>query len=187
MNNILLDYELAAPFASLENDSQLVAERIEAAVVEPGRLRMVERAEMVEVSLLSRHGRLPGRPFVQRLASHSLYSGPDSYAQKALSLTPYFWMKMQPASCSVSPAPIFMLKSDRPYDLVQFLRTIMPRKRVAELYISLGYNKHGKTELYRDLLHHLTYSNDRFEKAQRPGRHGHDRIYTCLTTTWSLS
>ena len=31
----------------------------------------------------------------------------------------------------------------------------MPRKPVAELYTALGYDKHGKTELYRDLLRHL--------------------------------
>jgi isocitrate dehydrogenase kinase/phosphatase len=42
----------------------------------------------------------------------------------------------------------------------------MPRKRTAEIYISLGYNKHGKTELYRDLLNHLAYSGDHFEIAR---------------------
>jgi isocitrate dehydrogenase kinase/phosphatase len=42
----------------------------------------------------------------------------------------------------------------------------MPRKRTAEIYISLGYSKHGKTELYRDLLNHLAYSADTFEIAR---------------------
>jgi isocitrate dehydrogenase kinase/phosphatase len=60
----------------------------------------------------------------------------------------------------------FRVLTDRPYDVVQFLRGMMPRKRSAELYISLGYNKHGKTELYRDLLHHLAHTEDRFEVAE---------------------
>jgi len=38
----------------------------------------------------------------------------------------------------------------------------MPRKRVAELYTSLGFNKHGKTELYRDLLAHVRSTDQRF-------------------------
>ena len=38
----------------------------------------------------------------------------------------------------------------RPYDLARFLRRLMPRKRLAEIYIAVGQNKHGKTELYRD-------------------------------------
>jgi isocitrate dehydrogenase kinase/phosphatase len=53
----------------------------------------------------------------------------------------------------------------RPYDLVRFLRRLMPRKRVAELYISIGQNKHGKTELYRDLLRHLHATDEQFEHA----------------------
>jgi isocitrate dehydrogenase kinase/phosphatase len=30
----------------------------------------------------------------------------------------------------------------------------------------LGHHKHGKTDLYRDLLHHLAHSNDKFEIAR---------------------
>ena len=29
-----------------------------------------------------------------------------------------------------------------------FLRTLMPRKPVSEIYDAIGLNKHGKTELY---------------------------------------
>jgi isocitrate dehydrogenase kinase/phosphatase len=58
----------------------------------------------------------------------------------------------------------FHVDVKRPYDLVQFLSSLLPRKRIAELYISTGFNKHGKTELYRELLHHMTEcSLDQFE------------------------
>jgi isocitrate dehydrogenase kinase/phosphatase len=50
--------------------------------------------------------------------------------------------------------------------VVRFLKSIIPLKRIAELYISIGYNKHGKTELYRDLMHHMAYSVDSFEIAR---------------------
>jgi isocitrate dehydrogenase kinase/phosphatase len=59
----------------------------------------------------------------------------------------------------------FHVDVDCPYLLVDFLKSIMPLKRRAELYISIGYNKHGKTELYRDLYCHLQESDDRFELA----------------------
>ena len=48
-----------------------------------------------------------------------------------------------------------------PREMIAFLKTILPNKRIAELYISIGYNKHGKTELYRDLIHHLEHSEGR--------------------------
>jgi isocitrate dehydrogenase kinase/phosphatase len=54
--------------------------------------------------------------------------------------------------------------------LVAFLKTIMPRKPVGELYTAIGFNKHGKTELYRDLLRHLAASEDSFVPA--PGEVG---------------
>ncbi|MCB8928729.1 MAG: bifunctional isocitrate dehydrogenase kinase/phosphatase [Ardenticatenaceae bacterium] len=64
----------------------------------------------------------------------------------------------------------FHVMVERPSALVQFIRSILPRKRIAEIYISLGYNKHGKTELYRDLLNHLKQSEAQFEIA--PGQRG---------------
>lgn len=60
----------------------------------------------------------------------------------------------------------FHVEVERPWLLVRFLKSIMPPKRVAELYIAIGHNKHGKTELYRDLLRHLESSADRFEIAR---------------------
>ena len=58
----------------------------------------------------------------------------------------------------------FHVEVDRPYDLIQFLRSLLPNKRIAELYISIGFHKHGKTELFRELLDHLTVCyEDRFD------------------------
>ena len=60
----------------------------------------------------------------------------------------------------------FRVDAARPYELVGFLKTLMPRKRLAEIYTAIGYNKHGKTEFYRDFLRHLQASEDQFEKAE---------------------
>lgn len=60
----------------------------------------------------------------------------------------------------------FFVNVAGPHPLVHFLATLMPRKRTAELYISLGYVKHGKTELYRELRRHLAASQDLFVTAR---------------------
>jgi isocitrate dehydrogenase kinase/phosphatase len=64
----------------------------------------------------------------------------------------------------------FFVEMGHPSATVSFLKTIMPRKPVAELYNAVGCNKHGKTELYRSILHHLETTRDRFEIA--PGQRG---------------
>jgi len=53
-----------------------------------------------------------------------------------------------------------------PRELVVFLKDLMPLKPVAELYIALGFHKHGKTELYRHLRRYLRDTSDRFEFAR---------------------
>lgn len=50
-------------------------------------------------------------------------------------------------------------------DTVAFLRTIMPRKPVSELYTMLGRAKQGKTERFRSFFQHFEQSGDRFVRA----------------------
>lgn len=64
----------------------------------------------------------------------------------------------------------FHVDVEGPRSVIRFLKSIMPAKRLAELYIALGYHKHGKAELYRDLAKHLERSSDSFEIA--PGDRG---------------
>ena len=64
----------------------------------------------------------------------------------------------------------FHVEAPHPRAMVDFLRSFMPRKRIDELYTSIGFHKHGKTELYRSLLRHLEAPEARFEVA--PGEPG---------------
>ncbi|AJC15776.1 bifunctional isocitrate dehydrogenase kinase/phosphatase [Pandoraea sputorum] len=59
----------------------------------------------------------------------------------------------------------FMVDMEVPSAYVQFLRTIMPGKPKAEIYTSVGLQKHGKNLFYRDFLHHLKHSSDKFVSA----------------------
>lgn len=54
----------------------------------------------------------------------------------------------------------------RPAAVVGFLKSMLPVKPVAELYTSLGYSQHGKTNLFRALYRHMEHSNTRFERAR---------------------
>jgi isocitrate dehydrogenase kinase/phosphatase len=53
-----------------------------------------------------------------------------------------------------------------PFEMVRWLQRLMPRKRLADLYNALGYNRHAKTEFYRDFVRHLHKSTDRFVAAE---------------------
>ncbi len=64
----------------------------------------------------------------------------------------------------------FQVVVDRHDALINFLKSILPEKHVAELYTSIGYTKHGKTEYYRDLHRFVHLSKEQFVIA--PGREG---------------
>ncbi len=60
----------------------------------------------------------------------------------------------------------FRVDVPRPRELVEFLRSIMPLKRIDELYNAIGHNKHGKTELFRNLMTYLEHPDARFAFAE---------------------
>ncbi len=64
----------------------------------------------------------------------------------------------------------FMVHTDFPHAMVDFLWELLPNKKRSELYASIGLHKHGKTVFYRDLLEHLEHSDDDFIIA--PGIRG---------------
>jgi len=64
----------------------------------------------------------------------------------------------------------FFVDMEVPAAYVSFLRQLMPKKPRAEMYMSLGLHKQGKTVFYRDLFYHLRHSSDNFTFA--PGIKG---------------
>lgn len=64
----------------------------------------------------------------------------------------------------------FMVDVPVPAEFIGFLKRILPGKHVAELYTSIGFYKHGKSEFYRALINHLATTDDQFIMA--PGVRG---------------
>jgi isocitrate dehydrogenase kinase/phosphatase len=64
----------------------------------------------------------------------------------------------------------FFVDTTKPVELIDFLIELMPHKSLGELYDSIGYYRHGKTILYRDLYRYVNNHNDQFIIA--PGIRG---------------
>ena len=64
----------------------------------------------------------------------------------------------------------FQVEVEIPNDLVLFLRSILPHRPLPDLYNSIGFYKHGKTEFYRDLHRFVHVSKEQFVIA--PGEEG---------------
>lgn len=71
----------------------------------------------------------------------------------------------------------FLVDMEVPSAYVAFLASVVPDKTPSELYTMVGLQKHGKNLFYRDFLHHLRHSTDRFVVA--PGIRG---LVMCVFT-----
>ena len=71
----------------------------------------------------------------------------------------------------------FHVDLERVGEAVLFLKSIVPRKPVSELFTVLGRAKQGKTERYRELFRHLQQASDHFVHA--PGERG--LVMVCFT------
>ena len=71
----------------------------------------------------------------------------------------------------------FHVDLERVAEAVVFLKSIMPRKPVSELFTVLGRARQGKTERYRELMRNLDHTDDLFVHA--PGERG--LVMVCFT------
>lgn len=71
----------------------------------------------------------------------------------------------------------FHVDLDRVGEAVVFLKSLLPRKPVSELFTVLGRAKQGKTERYRELMRHMEQASDEF--AHAPGERG--LVMVCFT------
>jgi isocitrate dehydrogenase kinase/phosphatase len=152
-------------FVDLEGDISEAALKIGAHLKAIGALRVVDRTEVVDAVFF----RGKGAYVIARM-----YSGSHVVPLVLALLHPAQGVVLDAVLLTENQVSVlfsftrsyFHVDIDRPWDLIRFLRSLMPRKRLAELYISLGHNKHGKTALYRELRRHIFTSGDRFTMAR---------------------
>jgi len=169
---ILRDPWFDAPYRDLRGDAALVAERMDEWIAGNGGAAgtSFHEAELVRAPFFRRKGAYlvgaaRGGSEVELPFGLAFLNTPDGVVVDAV-LT-----GQQDLSVLFSfTRSHFHVDTGPPAELVAFLKRLMPEKRIAELYISIGFHKHGKTELYRDLLRHLATTTDQFELA--PGTPG---------------
>ena len=169
VETILRHDGLQAPYQDLRRDARLAAGRLTDHLERAGLPERIDHAEVIEAPFYRRKGAyLLGRlvvgerfvPFALALLNTECGIVVDAVLTDENDISILFSFTRSHFNVDLDP----------PYRLVRTLKLLMPRKSIAELYIALGHHKHGKTELYRDLLHRLHDTDERFRLA--PGTPG---------------
>ena len=152
------------PFEDINHDATVAAERIRTALGD--RVDELDRVEMVGVPMFRGQGAYVVCRMVLSDGSHWPLVFSIRNPSGLLQLDAVILDADGVSILFSFTRAYFNVSVEHPAALIAFLQTLMPRKRIAELYTSLGYNKHGKTELYRDLLSHVVSTEEQFTMSR---------------------
>ena len=173
---LLADFSFRTPYRDFEHSVKMIADEVKALVNSGKERRAIESVEVIkkvfyQMTRAYLVGRINGRgwtmPFVV-----SLRNGDSGVVVDAIML--------EEGTVSVLfsfTRSYFHVDLAHVGEVVKFLKTILPLKRVSELFTVLGRAKQGKTERYRELFGHLQQSDDQFIVA--PGERG--LVMICFT------
>jgi len=174
--DLLGDVRFRSPWRDLDKSVAHVAAEVRAALNEHGEWREVEKVEAIrpvfyQISRAYIVGRVIGRCFTLPLVI-ALKNTDGGVLVDAVMLSE------DDISIVFSfTRSYFHVDLERVAEAVVFLKSIMPRKPVSELFTVLGRAKQGKTERYRELIRHLEQTDDLFTHA--PGERG--LVMVCFT------
>jgi isocitrate dehydrogenase kinase/phosphatase len=176
IEELLADFRFRAPYRDFDRSVRRVAEELEATLEASGERRTVETLEVIkevfyQMTRVYLVGRIGGRgwslPFVVALRNTESGVLVDAIMLDESTVSVLFSFTRS----------YFHVDLAHVGEVVKFLREILPRKPVSELYTVLGRAKQGKTERYRELFRHLHHSDDQFVLA--PGEKG--LVMVCFT------
>jgi isocitrate dehydrogenase kinase/phosphatase len=174
--DLLGDVRFRSPWRDLDKSIAHVAGEVQAHLHARGERREVERVEVIrpvfyQISRAYVVGRLVGRSLVVPLVI-ALKNSDGGVLVDAVMLAEDDVSIVFSFTRSYYHADL-----ERVAEAVVFLKSIMPRKPVSELFTVLGRARQGKTERYRELMRSLEHTRDLFVHA--PGERG--LVMVCFT------
>ncbi|HEY8054105.1 MAG: bifunctional isocitrate dehydrogenase kinase/phosphatase [Steroidobacterales bacterium] len=174
--DLLGDVRFRSPWRDLDKSINHVVSEVRAYLQSSGERRTLERVEVIrpvfyQISRAYIVGRVIGRDFMAPLVI-ALRNTDGGVLVDAVMLAE------EDVSIVFSfTRSYFHADIERVAEAVTFLKSIMPKKPVSELFTVLGRARQGKTERYRELMRNLEHTTDRFEHA--PGERG--LVMVCFT------
>ena len=169
IKQVLKYFKFNVPYEDLERDAQRIFDEIAPIIIYQKANLYLERIEVLKpVFYRNRGAFLIGRlfyknwsmPFAIPLLNEENGIFVDSIIYSAAEISIVF---------SFTRASFFVY-TKFPALLIVYMKGLLPHKSVGELYDSIGYYRHGKTILYRDLMNYIYNHEDKFIVA--PGIKG---------------
>jgi isocitrate dehydrogenase kinase/phosphatase len=165
LREMLGDLPFGPGYAARDEDARLVAQAVAEGLARGPRSPMLEAIEVVPTPFYRNKGAYVVGRLVTSEGGRPLVL-PMVHDDRGLRVDAVLTTSDEVSVVFSFTRSYFHVEVECPGAMVDFLRSLMPRKPIDELYTSLGYHKHGKTELVRALLRHMEAHDARFELAE---------------------
>ncbi len=169
LRQILDDFDFGAPFQDKERDIKFLIEGVQKVILTRYNIASDTRTQILKsVFYRNKAAYLIGRTFVGKKWMPFII--PIMHSKEGVFVDTLIFDPNLMSHMFSFTRSYFMVEAEIPSEIVAFLSSVIPHKKIHELYNAIGFNKHGKTLFYRDFLHHLKVSEDQFVIA--PGIKG---------------
>jgi isocitrate dehydrogenase kinase/phosphatase len=164
VRQILDDYDFGAPFMDKEEDIKFLISSVKKVILTRYRVGPDTKTQILKsVFYRNKAAYLIGRTFLGHKWMPFII--PVLHGDQGVFVDTLIFDPNLMSSMFSFTRSYFMVEAEVPSQVVSFLSSVIPHKKIHELYNAIGFNKHGKTLFYRDFLHHLEVSTDQFEVA----------------------
>jgi isocitrate dehydrogenase kinase/phosphatase len=165
LRRVLGAYPFAVPFEDLPRDARIAAIELDAHLRELSDGQPIEAVEMAApVFYRGKGAYLVGRLRRGRFSTPLVL--PLVHGERGIVLDSILFTPEDVSIVFSFTRSYFQVEAPSPRELVGFLASLMPQKRRSELYTAVGFEKHGKTETYREIVRHIEESGDSFVPAR---------------------
>ncbi len=154
-------FKFDVPFEDLDRDAQLIFDEMAPTIIHQKSNLFLDRIEVLKpVFYRNRGAFIVGRIFYKNWSMPIVI--PLLNEEKGIFVDSVIYI---PADISIIfsfTRASFFVHTKYPAQLIDYLKAMLTHKTIGELYDSIGYYRHGKTILYRDLMNYIHNHDDKF-------------------------
>ncbi len=161
IKQILQYFKFTVSFEDIDRDAQLIFDEMAPTIIHQKSNLFLDRLEILKpVFYRNRGAFIVGRIFYKNWSMPIVI--PLLNDEKGIFVDSVIYI---PADISIIfsfTRASFFVHTKYPAQLIDYLKAMLTHKTIGELYDSIGYYRHGKTILYRDLMNYIHNHEDKF-------------------------
>lgn len=161
IKQILQYFRFSVPFENINRDAQSIFDEMAPTIIHQKSNLFLDRIEVLKpVFYRNRGAFIVGRLFHKNWSMPIVI--PLLNEEKGIFADSVIYFPADVSIIFSFTRASFFVYTKYPAQLIDYLKAMLTHKAIGELYDSIGYYRHGKTILYRDLMNYIHNHDDKF-------------------------